>query len=70
MERLNTVIVGGGPAGIATGAGLERRGLDSVVLERGDSIAPAWRRHYDRLHLHTHKQISGLPGWEMPADYP
>lgn len=70
MERLNTVIVGGGPAGIATGAGLERRGLGSVVLERGDSIAPAWRRHYDRLHLHTHKQISGLPGWEMPADYP
>ena len=64
------MIVGAGPAGIATGAGLERRGLDSVVLERGDSIAPAWRRHYDRLHLHTHKQISGLPGWEMPADYP
>lgn len=70
LERVNTVIVGGGPAGIATGAGLERRGLSSVVLERGDSIAPAWRRHYDRLHLHTHKQISGLPGWPMPADYP
>lgn len=70
MERVNTVIVGSGPAGIATAAGLERRGLDPIVLERGSTLAPAWRHHYDRLHLHTNKQSSGLPGRPMPADYP
>lgn len=70
LERVNTVIVGGGPAGIATAAGLVRRGLDPIVLERGDTIAPAWRHHYDRLHLHTNKQISGLPERPMPREYP
>jgi thioredoxin reductase len=70
VERVPTVIVGGGPAGIATAAGLRRRGVDAVVLERGTSVAPAWRRHYERLHLHTHKEISGLPGRPMPLHYP
>jgi len=70
LERVNTVIVGGGPAGIATAAGLERRGLDAIVLERGGAVALAWRNHYDCLHLHTNKGASGLPGRPMPADYP
>lgn len=64
------MIVGGGPAGIATAAGLKRRGLDPIVLERGESVAPAWRNHYDRLHLHTNKGASSLPGRPMPGHYP
>ena len=64
------MIVGGGPAGIATAASLGRRGVGAVVLERGASLAPAWRNHYERLHLHTHKSVSGLPGRPMPDDYP
>lgn len=64
------MIVGGGPSGIATAASLARRGLDSVVLEQGETVAAAWRRHYDRLHLHTNKEISGLPRRPMPSDYP
>lgn len=64
------MIVGGGPAGIATAASLLRRGTDPIVLEKGKTIAPAWRHHYDRLHLHTNKEISGLPKRPMPGDYP
>jgi cation diffusion facilitator CzcD-associated flavoprotein CzcO len=64
------VIVGSGPAGIATAAGLKRRGLDPIVLERGGTVAPAWRNHYDRLHLHTNKGASDLPGRPMPDAYP
>lgn len=70
VQRARAVIVGGGPAGIATAACLRRRGLDPVVLEKGETVAPAWRRHYERLHLHTTRRASGLPGREMPAEYP
>lgn len=70
MEWANTIIVGGGPAGLAVAATLQRRGLPATVLEKADSVAPAWRRHYDRLHLHTHKAASSLPGMPMPASYP
>jgi len=40
------------------------------VLEQADRVAASWRRHYDRLHLHTHKRQSELPGLPMPAHYP
>lgn len=70
VVRVPAVIVGGGPAGIATAACLARRGLDPVVLEKGDTVAPAWRHHYERLHLHTTRRASALPGRPMPSDYP
>jgi len=63
------LIVGAGPAGLALAYELQRRGLPYRVLER-NSIGEAWRNHYDRLHLHTLKQLSGLPGMPMPQHYP
>ncbi len=60
------LIVGAGPAGLATAACLKQRGVDALVLESGPSLATAWRGHYDRLHLHTVKQQSHLPG--LPFD--
>jgi hypothetical protein len=65
-----TIIVGAGPAGLACAAALSQRGRSSLVLERAENIAAAWHRHYDRLHLHTHKMHSGLPGKPMPRSFP
>lgn len=62
-------VVGGGPAGLATAYELQRRGLPYQVLER-HSVGYTWQNHYDRLHLHTLKQVSALPGLPMPDDYP
>lgn len=62
-------IVGAGAAGLAMAQALQRRGLSSVVLEQG-AIGETWAHHYDRLHLHTHKGASSLPGLPMPAAYP
>jgi cation diffusion facilitator CzcD-associated flavoprotein CzcO len=45
-------------------------GLDVMVLERAGQVGAVWRRHYDRLHLHTDRNHSGLPGMPMPSDYP
>lgn len=56
------LIVGAGPAGLATAACLKQRGVDALVLEAGPSVGTAWRNHYDRLHLHTIKEESHLPG--------
>lgn len=59
--EIDTVIVGAGPAGLATGACLRRAGVPFVILERADNVASSWRNHYARLHLHTAKGHSGLP---------
>jgi indole-3-pyruvate monooxygenase len=67
---LPVVIVGAGPAGLACAACLKRRGVEALVLEAGSTVGGAWRRHYDRLHLHTVKEESHLPGMPFPAEVP
>ncbi len=67
------VVVGAGPAGLATAVCLRRRGIEPTVLEAGPSVGSSWRRHYRRLHLHTVKEHSSLPGLPFPegaARYP
>jgi cation diffusion facilitator CzcD-associated flavoprotein CzcO len=68
--RPDVIIVGAGPAGLACAATLRAAGLDVTVLEKTGQVGAVWRRHYDRLHLHTAKRHSGLPGMAMPASYP
>ncbi len=69
-DRMSVAIVGAGPAGLAVGACLRRSGLDFVMFEKAPQVAPSWRRHYERLHLHTIKQLSSLPYLSFPAAYP
>ncbi len=66
----DVVVVGSGPAGLAVGACLRRAGIDFLLLEKDQALAPSWRRHYDRLHLHTDRNHSGLPYLPMPRSYP
>jgi len=70
MENTNTIIIGAGGAGLATGASLQKAGISNIILEQGDSVGTIWRKHYDRLHLHTDKRNSCLPFMPMPAEYP
>lgn len=60
------VVVGAGPAGLAVAACLRRLGVGGVVLERGTAVGGSWRERYDRLHLHTPRIQSGLPGLRIP----
>ena len=69
-EVRDVVVIGAGPAGLATAACLRRAGLDPVVIEREQTVGSSWRGHYDRLHLHTAKDYSALPGMPFPHDYP
>src|SRR5947209_998524 len=65
VER-EAVVVGGGPAGLATAAMLRRRGIDALVVERASAVGASWRGHYERLHLHTVRWLSHLPGLPFP----
>jgi len=69
MPRTEIVIVGGGASGLAAAGALTQRGLRAVVLDRDDEIGGTWARRYERLHLHTVRRFSGLPGMAIPREY-
>ncbi|MFE2145830.1 flavin-containing monooxygenase [Streptomyces sp. NPDC059456] len=62
-------VIGAGPGGLAAAAALRARGVRAVVVEKSDAVGTSWRGHYDRLHLHTTRRLSGLPGLAMPRRF-
>jgi cation diffusion facilitator CzcD-associated flavoprotein CzcO len=69
-EETPVVVVGASAAGLAVSACLKRAGVPHVLLEQAPAVAGAWRSHYARLHLHTPRGASALPGLDFPADVP
>jgi putative flavoprotein involved in K+ transport len=67
-RHFEVVVIGGGQAGLAMGHYLRQQGRRFVILERGDSIAPAWRERWDSLKLFTPRGYSSLPGLPFPGD--
>jgi cation diffusion facilitator CzcD-associated flavoprotein CzcO len=63
----DAIVIGAGPAGLAVAASLQMQALRAVILEKTDKLGSTWRRHYDRLHLHTDRSHSGLPGLAMSS---
>ncbi|PRQ44962.1 putative indole-3-pyruvate monooxygenase [Rosa chinensis] len=71
MEEVEVVIVGAGPAGLATSACLNRLNISNAILEREDCYASLWKsRTYDRLKLHLAKQFCELPYMPFPKNAP
>jgi putative flavoprotein involved in K+ transport len=64
-EPVEVAVVGGGPGGLSAAAVLKKAGFRTVVLER-EAVGSSWRHHYDRLHLHTVRWFSNLPGLPFP----
>jgi indole-3-pyruvate monooxygenase len=69
-EETEVAIIGAGPSGLAVAACLREEGARFVVIEGAREVGSTWRRHYDRLHLHTIKQLSALPFVPFADDVP
>jgi putative flavoprotein involved in K+ transport len=66
-ERVNTVVIGAGQAGLSAGYHLQRRGVSFVILDAGKRIGDVWRRRWDSLRLFTPAKFAGLDGMRFPA---
>lgn len=61
-DRIDTVVIGGGQAGLATSYHLTRLGIEHVVLDKYLRVGDAWRQRWDSLHLFTPGRLNSLPG--------
>lgn len=69
--EVHVVIIGAGPAGLATSACLNYAHVPNIVLEKENVCAPLWkRRAYDRLKLHLAKEFCSLPHMSLPRKLP
>src|SRR5438552_6203273 len=67
-ENFDTIIIGGGQAGLAVGYYLKKQGRRFVILDANERIGGSWRtRTWDSLRLFTPARYDGLPGWPFPA---
>jgi putative flavoprotein involved in K+ transport len=65
-QRVETVIVGGGQAGLATGYHLAKEGRSFVILDAGERVGDPWRERWDSLRLYSPAAYDGLPGMPFP----
>jgi putative flavoprotein involved in K+ transport len=67
-EEFDTVVIGGGQAGLSVGYYLKKRGRSFVILDANDRIGGSWRtRTWNSLRLFTPARYDGLPGWGYPG---
>ena len=69
-ERIETIIVGGGQAGLSISYYLSKLGRDHLILEREDRVAEIWRNRWDSFTLITPNWMTRLPGAEYQGDDP
>src|SRR5262245_27749994 len=66
-ERIHTIVIGGGQAGLAVGYYLAKQGLRFQILDANPRIGDAWRNRWDSLRLFTPARYAGLPGLRFPG---
>jgi putative flavoprotein involved in K+ transport len=67
VERVETLVIGGGQAGLSVGHHLARHGVRFLILDAHQRIGDAWRTRWDSLRLFTPARYDGLAGMPFPA---
>ena len=65
--RIQTIVIGGGQAGLAVGYHLAKHRLPFLILDANQRIGDAWRNRWDSLRLFNPARYAGLPGLAFPA---
>lgn len=66
-EHVDTIVIGGGQAGLAAGYHLNKAGLSFTILETNERIGDSWRNRWDSLRLFTPATFCRLPGAPFPG---
>jgi putative flavoprotein involved in K+ transport len=66
-ERVETLVVGCGQAGLAVGYHLARHDLSFVILDANERVGDSWRKRWDSLRLFTPTRYNALPGMPFPG---
>lgn len=67
FETMDTVVIGGGQAGLSMGYHLARKGVQFTILEANKRIGDSWRQRWDSLRLFTPARFDGLNGMPFPG---
>ncbi|TQR21758.1 NAD(P)-binding domain-containing protein [Psychrobacillus vulpis] len=69
MKRiLDTIVIGGGQAGLASGYHLQKKGLRYLILEASNQVGGSWLHYYDSLKLFSPAGFSSLSGLKFPGE--
>jgi len=66
-DGYDTIVIGGGQAGLSVGYHLAKRKLRFVILDENERVGDSWRRRWDSLRLFTPARFNGLPGMRFDA---
>jgi len=67
-ERIHTIVIGGGQAGLSAGYHLAKQGINFLILDANNRIGDAWRNRWDSLRLFTPARYVELPGMQFPGN--
>jgi len=67
-ERTDTLVIGGGQAGLSVGYHLKKRGVPFLIVDASERIGDAWRKRWDSLRLFTPARYSSLDGMPFPSE--
>jgi putative flavoprotein involved in K+ transport len=67
-ERIDTLVIGGGQAGLTVGHHLAEAGVPFLIVDANERTGDSWRHRWDSLRLFTPNRFNSLPGLQIPGE--
>ncbi len=66
-QRVQTIVIGAGQAGLSMGYHLSKAGVPFLILDGNERVGDSWRKRWDSLKLFTPVRFNGLDGMPCPG---